>query len=194
MALVKFDASSEQYKFLQDILENAEQILKEYEENKHKLNIVETDHCLGWWVSVPYRFGISEDSKYTPTLEGILNSKQLTTVMISDVHSNLPQGIHAEELPEGIRRFHVPIKYNPNARLNVLENGNWESYEWSPDNVFEFENFYDQHFISCPKGGNRIVIMVDIFDKMVSPKILSEAEQWYTNWEQAVKYHKVNID
>ncbi len=193
MALVKFD-TSRQFNFLQDLLENAEQILNEYEENKSKLYIYETPGCLGWWVTTPYRFGMSEDSKYLPTTSKILSSiKNLTTVMISDVHSNLPQGIHAEGLPEGVRRFHVPIKFNQNARLNVLENGSWVNYEWSPDSVFEFENFYDRHYISCPEGDNRIVLMVDVFDGVVTEEMMDEIEKWYDAWISSVGYHKVEL-
>ena len=193
MALVKFNAS-EQFNFLQDILENSEQILKEYKDNQDKLSINETNQCLGWWVTIPYRFGLTEDSKYLPTLsKSISPIENITTVMISEVHSNLPQGIHAEDLPEGVRRFHVPIKFNQNARLNVLENGSWVNYEWSPDSVFEFENFYDPHYISCPEGDNRIVIMIDVFDGDMTDEKLFELKKWYDTWESLVGYHQVDL-
>ena len=193
MALVKFNAS-EQFNFLQDILENSEQILKEYKDNQDKLSINETNQCLGWWVTIPYRFGLTEDSKYLPTLsKSISPIENITTVMISEVHSNLPQGIHAEDLPEGVRRFHVPIKFNQNARLNVLENGSWVNYEWSPDSVFEFENFYDPHYISCPEGDNRIVIMIDVFDGDMTDEKLFELKKWYDTWESLVGYHQADL-
>ena len=193
MALVKFDASSEQYKFLQGILDNSEQILKEYNRNKHNLNIMETNHCLGWWITMPYRFGFEEESKQLPTLSDILTPiKNLTTVMISDVNSNLPQGIHVEDLPKSVRRFHIPIKHNPNARLNVLEDNVWNAYEWNENDVFEFTNFYDPHYISCPgNAGNRIVVMVDLFEGDITDKQLNDIKQWYDNWETSVNYHQV---
>lgn len=199
MPLFPIDTSSPEKTFLQDILDNSEQILKEYDDNKKDLYIYESGGCIGWWVTLAYRFGLIENSKYLPSLINILNSSKDEThvlmVMISDVISNVPQTPHTEELPDGITRYHVPVKYNPNARLNVLTEGIYKPYKWGKNNVFEFDEAHIPHYISCVgDDGNRIVIMVDIFEGSLSDKKLKEITQWYDEWEGSVNYHKVIID
>ena len=195
MPLFQIDTTKPSKKFLQDILDNSDQILNEYNENKKDLYIYESAGCIGWWVTIPYRFGFTENSKYLPTISNILKttleSTTLLTVMISDVIPDVPQAVHTEELPEGISRYHIPIKFNPNARLNILTDGEFKAYEWSDHNVFEFDEPEIPHYISCPGGGNRVVVMVDLFEGNIKDKQLNYIKQWYDNWEGGNNYHQV---
>ena len=196
MPLIKIDRFDTFKYFLQEIIINKEKILEEYNTNKSKFHIYETKNCLGWWITIPYRFGFVEGSKYLPTLSKIISSVEnvMTTVMISDVKSNLPQGVHAEDIPNGIRRFHIPIKHNPNAKLNVFENNNWNSYEWEENSAFEFINYQDQHYISCDGNyGNRIIVMVDIFDYNINDNQLASVKKWYDEWEKTAEFYKVDL-
>ena len=196
MPLVKFDTSPEQYNFLQELLDNAEQIVEEYDDNKHKLKVHETPNCVGWHQTSPYRFGFGGGYEHLPILSKIISSAlpkaSILVVMISEVVSNLPQGVHQEEIPHGVRRFHIPIKYNPNARLNVLEYSKWNQYEWDDHNVFEFLNFNDPHYISCPgNDGNRIVLLIDVCDKNLSNQQLIEIKKWYDKFIIDARFYDV---
>ncbi len=197
MPLFPIDTTQPSKKFLQDILDNSSQVLKEYDNNKKDLYIYESAGCIGWWITIPYRFGLTENSKHLPSLIDILNTTKdktnLLMVMISDVTPGIPQSPHTEELPEGISRYHIPIKYNPTARLNVLTNGEYKAYEWTDHNVFEFDEAGNPHYITCPGGDNRIVIMVDLFDGDITEQQLKDIEQWYVDWEDSVPYHQVKM-
>jgi len=198
MSLIKLDTSKPENKFLQPFIENSEKILKEYEDNKSNLTIYESGYCIGWWLVLPYRQGEVEESKYFPTLKSIIDDlpEDITPVnfYISDVIPNLPQAPHNEDLPKGIQRYHIPLKHNPNARLNVLKDDCWFQYQWEEKSVFQFLDFENIHYISSDGGGeNRIVIMLDVFKGDVTEQQLADAKQWYDNWESVGNFHTVDV-